>query len=111
MSALRTLRQQIPRARSILWAPTSATRPTDTAFPVFLQQSALQAIYEHLAMLPPPGQGILGFMLQDRCECPGTRAGDSVIDAALRLNQPIYGHRSLDVITRLWKRLDAQVEA
>ena len=111
MSALRVLRQQIPLARSILWAPTSAPRPGDVAFPVFLRQSALQAIYQHLATIPPPGQGTLGFMLGDRCECPVTGVSYSVIDAALRLNQTIYGDRSRDVVTRLWKRLEAQLEA
>jgi proteasome lid subunit RPN8/RPN11 len=111
MSAVRILRQQIPLARSILWAPTSAPRPSDTIFPVFLRQSALQAIYEHMATLPPPGQGILGFLLGDRCECPATGVAYSVIDAALRLNQTIYSDRSLDVVTRLWKRLESQLEA
>jgi hypothetical protein len=111
MSPVRVLQQQIPLARSILWAPTSAARPADVAFPVFLRQSALQAIYEHLATLPPPGQGILGFMLGDRCECPVTGVSYSVIDAALRLNQTIYGDRTRDVVTRLWKRLEAQLEA
>ena len=112
MSAVRILRQQIPFARSILWAPTSAARPAgDMPFPVFLKQSALQAIYEHLATIPPPGQGILGFLLGDRCECPVTGVSYSVIDAALRLNQTIYGDRSRDVITRLWQRLEGQLEA
>jgi JAB1/Mov34/MPN/PAD-1 ubiquitin protease len=111
MSAVRVLRQQMPLARSILWAPASAPRPADVAFPVFLRQSALQAIYEHLATPPPPGQGILGFMLGDCCECPVTGVSYSVIDAALRLNQTIYGDRSRDVVTRLWKRVTEQLEA
>ena len=111
MSAARVLRQQLPLARSILWAPASAPRPADAAFPVFLRQSALQAIYEHLATPPPPGQGILGFLLGDLCECPVTGVSYSVIDAALRLNQTIYGDRSLDVVTRLWKRVQVQLEA
>jgi hypothetical protein len=112
MSAARVLRQQLPLARSILWAPASAPRPAaDATFPVFLRQSALQAIYEHLATPPPPGQGILGFLLGDLCECPVTGVSYSVIDAALRLNQTIYGDRSLDVVTRLWKRVQAQLEA
>jgi hypothetical protein len=111
MSPVRILSQPMPLARSILWAPTSATRPSDVALPVFLQQSALQAIYEHLTTLPPAGQGILGFLLGDRCECPVSGVSYCVIDAALRLNQTIYGDRSRDVITRLWKRLEAQLEA
>jgi hypothetical protein len=111
MSPVRVLQQPIPLARSILWAPTSAPRPGNMPFPVFLSQSALQAIHEHLATPPPPGQGIVGFMLGDRCECPISGVGYSVIDAALRLNQTIYGDRTLDVVTRLWKRLEAQLQA
>jgi len=111
MSDVRILRQQIPFPRSILWAPASTTRPGgEVAFPVFLLQSALQAIYEHVTTPPHPGQGVLGFLLGDRCECPVTGLSYSVIDAALRLNQIIYADRSRDVVTRLWKRLDAQLE-
>src|SRR4029077_4214907 len=33
-----------------------------------------------------------------------------VIDAALRLNQAIYGDRTRDLITRLWDRVEAQLE-
>jgi JAB1/Mov34/MPN/PAD-1 ubiquitin protease len=111
MCAVRILQQPMPLARSILWAPTGASRPGDLGIPIFLRQSALQAIYEHLAAPPPPGQGILGFLLGDRCECPVSGVPYSVIDAALRLNQTIYGDRSRDVVTRLWKRLAAQLEA
>ena len=101
----------MPLARSILWAPAGASRPGDLGIiPIFLRQSALQAMYEHLAAPPPPGQGILGFLLGDRCECPVSGMSYSVIDAALRLNQTIYGDRSRDVVTRLWKRLSAQIE-
>jgi proteasome lid subunit RPN8/RPN11 len=78
--------------------------------PVFLQQSALQAMYEHLAATPPAGQGVLGFLLGDRCECTVSGVSYSVIDAALRLNQTIYSDRSRDVVTRLWKRLQTQIE-
>ena len=78
--------------------------------PVFLEQSALQAMYEHLATPPAPGQGVLGFLLGDRCECPVSGVSYSVIDAALRLNQTIYSDRSRDVVTRLWKRLATQLE-
>jgi proteasome lid subunit RPN8/RPN11 len=103
------LRQPIPLARSILWAPVGASRPGTMPFPVFLSQSALQAVHEHLTALPPVGQGILGFLLGDRCECPVTGTSYVVIDAALRLTQTIYSDRSRDVVTRLWDRLSAQV--
>jgi len=79
-------------------------------FPVFLSQSALTAIHEHVATPARPGQGVLGFLLGDLCECPDTNVSYLVIDAALRLNQAIYGDRTRDVITRLWDRVQEQLE-
>src|SRR5439155_1064406 len=43
------------------------------------------------------------------CECPDTNVAYLVIDAALRLSQPIYGDRTIDVVTRIWDRIEAQV--
>ena len=107
MSADAPLRKPIPLARSILWSPTAAPgtvgagRPGNIPFPVFLAQSALAAIREHLATAPAPGQGILGFLVGDLCECPDTSVAYLIIDAALRLSQPIYGDRTTDVATRI----------
>src|SRR5437762_5444656 len=117
MSADAPLRKTIPLARSILWSPTAAPgtagggRPGSIPFPVFVPQSALAAVREHLATAPPPGQGILGFLVGDMCECPDTNVSYLIIDAALRLSQPIYGDRTTDVVTRIWDRIVAQVEA
>src|SRR2546423_13701205 len=107
-------------AQSILWSPTptpgtggggrGGARPGNIPFPVFLAQSALAAVREHLATTPPPGQGILGFLVGDLCECPDTNVSYLVIDAALRLSQPIYGDRTIDVVTRIWDRIVAQAE-
>ncbi len=111
------LRQPIPVARSILWSPTAGgagaggpRRPGEIAFPVFLLQSALAAIHEHLVAPPRLGQGLLGFLLGDLCECPETNVSYLVVDAAVRLNQPIYSDRTRDVVTRLWDRVQAQLE-
>ena len=47
-------------------------------------------IDEHLATAPPhPGQGLLGFLVGDLCECPETNVAYLIIDAALRLSLPI----------------------
>ncbi len=107
------LRQPIPLARSILWNPVAAgtRRPDDAAFPIFVGQSAVQAIYEHVAAPRPPEQDLLGFLLGDLCECPVTNVSYLVVDAALRLTQPIAGDRTRDVVARLWDRLQAQLEA
>ena len=104
MSTGGPLRQPIPVARSILWSPESAgggagaQRPGHIPFPVFLSQSALKAIHEHVATPARPGQGVLGFLFGDLCECPETNVSYLVIDAALRLNQAIYGDRTRDVV-------------
>jgi hypothetical protein len=112
MSTGGPLRQAIPIARSILWSPTSegTKRPGPIAFPVFFAQAALNAVHEHVATQARPGQGVLGFLIGDLCECPETNVSYLVIDAALRLNQAIYGDRTRDVITRLWDRIEAQLE-
>src|SRR5437870_1843394 len=120
MSADAPLRKPIPLAQSILWSatPTPGTggggrggaRPGNIPFPVFVAQSALAAVREHLATAPPPGQGILGFLVGDLCECPDTNVSYLIIDAALRLSQPIYGDRTTDVVTRIWDRIASQVE-
>src|SRR5207253_1094752 len=59
MSADAPLRKAIPLAQSILWSPTATPgtggggrgggRPGNIPFPVFLAQSALAAVREHLA--------------------------------------------------------------
>src|SRR5881296_1407391 len=114
MSTAGPLRQPIPVARSILWSPAGedggGQRPGHLPFPVFLSQSALTAIHEHVAAPARPGQGVLGFLFGDLCECPETNVSYLVIDAALRLNQAIYGDRTRDVITRLWDRVQEQLE-
>src|SRR5438034_117879 len=115
MSADAPLRQPIPLARSILWNPATAGarggRPGSIPFPIFVAQSAVAAIHEHLATAPPhPGQGLLGFLVGDLCECPETNVAYLIIDAALRLSLPIYGDRTIDVVTRIWDRIEVQVQ-
>jgi hypothetical protein len=112
MSTGAPLRQPIPVGRSILWSPTTAgtKRPDDLPFPIFFSQAALTAIHEHIATPQRSGQGILGFLLGDLCECPDTNVSYLVIDLALRLNQPIYGDRTRDVVTRLWDPIQGQLE-
>src|SRR2546427_1708792 len=106
------LGQPIPVGRSILWSPASggSKRPGNIPFPVFLSQAALTAILEHVATPHRSGQGILGFLLGDECECPETGVSYLVIDVAVRLNQAIYGDRTRDVVTRLWDHIQQQLE-
>ena len=110
MGADAPLHQPIPVAGSILWSPggEAPRRPGDTPFPIFIAQPALAAIHEHLAGPPRPGQGLMGFLVGDLCECPETHVSYVLIDSALRLNQPIYGDRTTDVVTRLWDRIAEQ---
>src|SRR5712691_9715070 len=114
MSTGGPLRQPIPVARSILWSPESAgggaQRPGHMPFPVFLSQSALTAIHEHVATPARPGQGVLGFLLGDLCGCPATTASYLVIAAAPGLNQAIYRDRTRGATARLWDRVQEQLE-
>src|SRR5216117_1889656 len=84
MDAGSPLRRPIPVARSILWAPPlgGGVRPAEIPFPIFLSQVALTAISEHVATPLRAGQGVLGFLLGDLCECPETNVSYLVIDAA-----------------------------
>src|SRR5437867_11414731 len=112
MDAGSPLRRPIPVALSILWAPPlgGGVRPAEIPFPIFLSQVALTAISEHVATPLRAGQGVLGFLLGDLCECPETNVSYLVIDAALRLNQAIHGDRTRDLVTRLWDKIQAQLE-
>src|SRR5256885_13810111 len=121
MSADAPLGKAIPLAQSLLSRPTATPgtggggrgggRPGNIPFPVFLAQSALAGVREHLPTAPPPGQGILGFLVGDLCECPDTNVSYLIIDAALRLSQPIYGDRTTDAVSRIWDRIAAQGDA
>src|SRR5437660_10180594 len=106
------LRQPIPVGRSILWSPASAgpKRPGNIPFPVFLSQAALTAILEHVATPHRAGQGVLGFLLGDACECPETGVCYLLIDVARRFTQAIYRARTRDVVTRFWDRIQLQPE-
>src|SRR5437870_13614540 len=109
MSADAPLRKPIPLAQSILWSPTptpgtggggrGGARPGNIPFPVFVAQSALAAVREHLAPALPPGRGVLGFLVGGLCEGPGSNVSYLVADAALRLRQPIYGVRPTDAVS------------
>ena len=109
MTTAGPLRQPIPVGRSILWSPAGGE--PNTPFPVFVSQAAFNAIQEHVATpLRGGGQGILGFLLGDQCEDPETGSAYLVVEVALRLNQPIYGDRTRDVVTRLWDHITKQLE-
>ncbi len=102
----------IPLARSILWSPVTdgPRRPATIPFRIFLAQRALVTVHGHLATAPRGGQGLLGVLVGDLCECPETKISYLVIDEAIRLDQAVYGDRTKDVLTGLWSRVEAQLE-
>src|SRR5437867_799378 len=59
----------------------------------------------------PVARSILWSPASEGAKRPGTIAFPVFFSqAALRLNQAIYGDRTRDVITRLWDRIEAQLE-
>jgi proteasome lid subunit RPN8/RPN11 len=83
------LRQPAPFARSIRWQPTADIRPptSDDGYPIFISQRALAGVHEHLAS--QPNAGILGFLVGDLFECPESLLRYLVIDAVVRMPQPL----------------------
>src|SRR5207249_11664523 len=53
-----------------------------------------------------------GFLVGDLCECPDSNVSYLIIDAALRLSQPIYGDRTTDVdrLAQAQRRIDRSEE-
>ena len=102
----------LPTAQSILWNPTTAAavprRGPGGAFPVFLEQQAISAIQAHHQSAGK--QGIMGFLVGDLCRCPTSQVKYVIIDSTVRLNQAVYGDKTLVIISRLWDRLQDELQ-
>lgn len=104
------LQQVLPTARAILWRPVPAggARGPGTAYPIFLEQKAISALHDHV--LATKGQALLGFLVGDLYACPTTKIRYAVIDSTIRLNQAIYGDKTLVVVSRLWERIQQELQ-
>lgn len=105
------LQRVLPLAQSILWHPTSPgsgpRRPPAGPYPVFFDQKALAAIHAHYETAGR--QGMMGFLVGDLFECPTSRQRYVVIDATIRLNQAVYGDKTLVIVSRLWDRIQDEL--
>ena len=99
----------LPTTRAILWNPLLAggDRPPSGAYPLFLEQKVIGALHEHFVAAST--QAILGFLVGDLYVCPTTQVRYAVVDSTIRLNQAIYGDKTLVVVSRLWERIQEEL--
>lgn len=105
------LPQVLPTARAILWNPIlqgTVRRTPGGAYPIFIDQKALTALHDHFSA-GAADQAVFGFLAGDLFECPTSRVRYAVVDSTIRLNQPIYGDKTLVVIQRLWDRIQQEL--
>jgi hypothetical protein len=74
---------------------------------VFFDQKALGAIHAHYETAGR--QGMMGFLVGDLFECPTSRQRYVVVDATIRLNQAVYGDKTLVIVSRLWERIQDEL--
>jgi hypothetical protein len=100
-----------PVAQSVLWHPTSPgagpRRPPSGPYPVFFDQKAIAAVHAHFEAAGR--QGMMGFLVGDLFECPTSRVRYLVIDSTIRLNQAVYGDKTLVIVSRLWERIQEEL--
>jgi JAB domain-containing protein similar to deubiquitination enzymes len=103
------LQQVLPTARAILWrpVPAGAARGPAGSYPIFIEQKAIAALHDHAGAAK--GQALLGFLVGDLYVCPTTKIRYAVIDSTIRLNQAIYGDKTLVVVSRLWDRIQEEL--
>ncbi len=103
------MEQVLPTARAILWTPVleDGRRTPGGAYPIFLEQKAITALHEHFTSVQ--NQGVLGFLVGDLYACPMSKVRYAVVDSTIRLNQSIYGDKTLVVVSRLWERIQEEL--
>jgi len=105
------LQRVLPLSQSVLWHPTSPgagpRRPPSGAYPVFFDQKAISAIHGHYEAAGR--QGMIGFLVGDLFECPTSHTRYVVIDSTIRLNQAVYGDKTLVIVSRLWERIQEEL--
>ncbi len=105
------MQRVLPLAQSVLWHPTSPgagpRRPPSGPYPSFFEQKAIAAINAHYDTAGR--QGMMGFLVGDLFECPTSRVRYVVIDSTIRLNQAVYGDKTLVIVSRLWDRIQDEL--
>ncbi|HEY6060001.1 MAG TPA: hypothetical protein VIV10_05405 [Gemmatimonadales bacterium] len=105
------LQRVLPVAQSVLWHPTSPAvgvrRQPSGVYPVFFDQKAIAAVQVHYETAGR--QGMMGFLVGDLFECPTSHVRYVVIDSTIRLNQAVYGDKTLVIVSRLWERIQDEL--
>jgi len=105
------LQRVLPVAQSLLWHPTSPAvgvrRQPSGVYPVFFDQKAIAAVQVHYETAGR--QGMMGFLVGDLFECPTSHVRYVVIDSTIRLNQAVYGDKTLVIVSRLWDRVQDEL--
>ena len=105
------LQRVLPLAQSVLWHPTSPgagpRRPPSGPYPVFFDQKAIGAVHAHYETAGR--QGMMGFLVGDLFECPTSRVRYVICDSTIRLNQAVYGDKTLVIVSRLWDRIQDEL--
>ena len=105
------LQRVLPVAQSVLWHPSSPgvtqRRAPSGAYPVFFDQKAVAAVHAHYETAGR--QGMMGFLVGDLFERPTSHVRYVVIDSTIRLNQAVYGDKTLVIVSRLWDRIQEEL--
>jgi hypothetical protein len=105
-------REPLPLARSILWYPAGrGSRDTGMGrggYPVFLDQSVLNAVRTHVEAAPEVP--LLGFLAGELCVCPDIDAPYLVVDGVFVCRYPIENDDPMPTFRRVWDRLQGEVE-
>jgi proteasome lid subunit RPN8/RPN11 len=106
------LLRDLPIGQSILWHPSSPTivqrKPPSGPYPVFIEQKAIAAVNAHYETAGR--QGMMGFLVGDLFESPETHQRYVVVDQTIRLNQAVYGDKTLVIVSRLWDRIQEELK-
>jgi len=106
------LLRELPIGQSILWHPSSPTivqrKPPSGPYPVFIEQKAIVAVNAHYEAAGR--QGMMGFLVGDLFESPANHQRFVVVDQTIRLNQAVYGDKTLVIVSRLWDRIQEELK-
>jgi hypothetical protein len=105
-------REPLPLARSILWYPAGrGSRETGIGrggYPVFLDQSVLNAVRKHVE--GSPNDPLLGFLAGELCVCSDLEVQYLVVDGVFVCRYPIENDDPMPVFQRVWDRLRGEVD-
>jgi len=105
-------REPLPLARSILWYPAGrGSRDTGMGrggYPVFLDQSVLNAVRAHVEA--SPNEPLLGFLAGELYVCPDIEVQYLMVDGVFVCRYPIENDDPMPLFLRVWDRLRDEVE-